>query len=92
MTTKLNYSDCITVIIGTAFLGIGAGQIAAHSLSSPATLFDICGNSGALAFWLDTTAHCWGCPVALAGVSLLLIPLFRGHAGRFKLHTVAEHA
>ena len=55
-------------LAGAAFLGAGAAKIASHVWLQDSLISFICG-TGSLS--LQSSAHCWGCPAAFAGLSLI---------------------
>jgi len=64
--------------VGLAALIAGSGKALSHGFFQNGILQSICGSDMTLdqAFWLlQNSQHCWGCPVALAGLALMAASL-----------------
>jgi hypothetical protein len=64
--------------VGLAALIAGSGKALSHGFFQNGILQSICGSDMTLdqAFWLlQNSQHCWGCPVALAGLGIMTASL-----------------
>lgn len=75
--------------VGATVASIGLLRIAVHVSSASFDAGPICGaatGAALLPMLQDGLAHCWGCPVALAGLGLMLgalaLALSEGRLGR----------
>lgn len=70
--------DGILFGVGSGALLVGAAKLLSHGVHPGEALASICGSGMTLdlALWhLQTVEHCWGCPVALAGLTLMAASL-----------------
>jgi len=64
--------------VGLSALIAGSGKALSHGIFQNGPLQSICGSDMTLdqAIWLlQNSQHCWGCPVALAGLGLMTASL-----------------
>ena len=70
--------DRIVFAVGSGALLVGAAKLLSHSTISGDALASICGSDMTLdlALWqLQNAEHCWGCPLALAGLTVMAASL-----------------
>jgi hypothetical protein len=79
-------SRLVVFIFGIALLLVGGAKVWTHTQSLQAFLSVRCGPEGLSSaanlptFWTSLLGgHCWGCPVLIAGIALILV------AGRMQL-------
>lgn len=68
------YAALSAVFTGALLLSLGAAEIFLHAGSSLPILGALCGSGASLETVLAVfhQSHCWGCPVALIGATLLV--------------------